>query len=321
MHRAPALTAPALFTFLNADPYRCDCGAELDSPTADCDRCGPRGPDHDDAAADRAIDAMAAASEADALVAQLGGAWPSFQALLEAAGDYEPTLAPNSGDLERDQAALRLADLYDQAQAARGDARRAYRGEAARTGARTLWTFTSSDGEGEQQHLVACATCSRSFEPTVPGKRTAQVADDDLACDVCARAARPRKGVAAVGLADRHSTLISVGDGTGDVLSTTTCRRCGDDVNPPISRHDEVLLADLFSADEVARLDRLTVRYTASRSFLHLVVDPGGVRRYRPSLYCATSYKGNEARELRPLADAYDALQAARQDSRRVYRG
>lgn len=45
------------------DPYRCDCGAELDHPGADCDRCGPQGPDHDDAAADRAIDELARPSE------------------------------------------------------------------------------------------------------------------------------------------------------------------------------------------------------------------------------------------------------------------
>lgn len=46
------------------DPYRCCCcGAELDHPLAVCDRCGPSGPDRDDAAADRAIDEMARASE------------------------------------------------------------------------------------------------------------------------------------------------------------------------------------------------------------------------------------------------------------------
>ncbi len=61
-------------------------------------------------------------------------AWEGFRALLESSGDpdYRPTLQGPPG---RSQAAKQereemreLADLYDAAQAARGDSRRAYRG-------------------------------------------------------------------------------------------------------------------------------------------------------------------------------------------------
>lgn len=60
-------------------------------------------------------------------------AWPSFRAMLESVDDpaYVPTLQGPPG---RSKAATQereemteLADLYDQAQAAKGDARRAYR--------------------------------------------------------------------------------------------------------------------------------------------------------------------------------------------------
>lgn len=97
------------------DPYRCDCGAELDHPGADCDRCGPQGPDHDDAATDRAIELLAAAS-------------------------------------------------------------------APRTGLRTLWTFRSADGE-DVQRRVCCPACSAQF--TVRPGVEAQVADDDIDCELC----------------------------------------------------------------------------------------------------------------------------------------
>lgn len=60
-------------------------------------------------------------------------AWPSFRAMLDSTDDpaYVPTLQGPSGrsknaTRERDEM-TELADLYDQAQAARGDARRAYR--------------------------------------------------------------------------------------------------------------------------------------------------------------------------------------------------
>lgn len=105
---------------MGADPYRCDCGAELDHPGADCDACGARGtdtPERDDPEADSTIDAMARASE------------------------------------------------------------------ARQTGRRTLWSFRSSDGEGEVQQVVACAACGAGF--TVKPGVTAVVADDDLACSLC----------------------------------------------------------------------------------------------------------------------------------------
>lgn len=166
-----------------------------------------------------------------------------------------------------------------------------------RTGARTLWSFTSADGEGEQQHLVACATCSRSFT-VQPGRVAAQVADDDLACELC--------GLGAARPVERPAPLTPIG---AEVL------------NPEIATADHLLLAELFTDRQVAELDTLARRYTASASFLHLVVDPGGVPRYRPSLYCAASYRSDEAAALRPLADAYDTFQARKGDPRRVYRG
>jgi hypothetical protein len=60
-------------------------------------------------------------SRADSLT-QTHTAFESFQAMLNAKG-YRPTLRP---DIHPDLA--ELADLYDQAQAQRGDSRRAFRG-------------------------------------------------------------------------------------------------------------------------------------------------------------------------------------------------
>jgi len=50
-------------------------------------------------------------------------AFPSFQAMLDAAGGYSPTLRP---DIHPDLA--ELANAYDAAQTERGDSRRVYRG-------------------------------------------------------------------------------------------------------------------------------------------------------------------------------------------------
>lgn len=60
-------------------------------------------------------------------------AWPSFDAMLNAAGDYRPSLYVrpcNRSHAEVRRAAKTevLADAYDAAQAARGDHRRAFRG-------------------------------------------------------------------------------------------------------------------------------------------------------------------------------------------------
>ena len=60
-------------------------------------------------------------------------AFASFAALLDAAGNYRPTIRCTR-EVNRFAKKQELADLltlanaYDQAQAARGDARRAYRG-------------------------------------------------------------------------------------------------------------------------------------------------------------------------------------------------
>lgn len=52
----------------------------------------------------------------------------SFEALLNAAGNYRPSLHTSERNKGAEAVHLRrLADLYDEAQAARGDARRAYR--------------------------------------------------------------------------------------------------------------------------------------------------------------------------------------------------
>lgn len=63
-------------------------------------------------------------AESDRLTRSLT-AFDSFAELLNAAGNYRPTI------FERDADHRRLADLYDAAQAERGDSRRAYRGLAA----------------------------------------------------------------------------------------------------------------------------------------------------------------------------------------------
>lgn len=61
-------------------------------------------------------------------------AWPSFDAMLNSKDGYRPTLHVHP--YNRSHAEIRraarteiLADAYDAAQAARGDLRRAYRGE------------------------------------------------------------------------------------------------------------------------------------------------------------------------------------------------
>lgn len=70
----------------------------------------------------------------DAMTADLT-AFPTFRALLEAPGGYRPTLWTARRDCDDDGQAREqdgpkraLADAYDQAQANRGDRRRAYRG-------------------------------------------------------------------------------------------------------------------------------------------------------------------------------------------------
>jgi len=70
-------------------------------------------------------------------------AFESFQAMLDTAPTYRPTLLPRYG-----RSYLDLADAYDAAQAARGDARRAYRGN---------WTPPTADPSPEGLLSVACA--------------------------------------------------------------------------------------------------------------------------------------------------------------------
>jgi hypothetical protein len=55
-------------------------------------------------------------------------AFDTFANMLNAQGGYRPSLHTSERNTDKNAPALRrLADLYDEAQAARGDARRAYR--------------------------------------------------------------------------------------------------------------------------------------------------------------------------------------------------
>ena len=58
------------------------------------------------------------------LTPSIGGAFPTFEALLDAPGGYRPTLR----QCKESPAALVVAELYDATQEARGDPRRAFRG-------------------------------------------------------------------------------------------------------------------------------------------------------------------------------------------------
>lgn len=62
--------------------------------------------------------------------------------------------------------------------------------------------------------------------------------------------------------------------------------------------------------------DELTAKYTAFASMQELLTAKGG---YRPSLRCESA-SGTRGRDLTQLANAYDAYQAARGDSRRAFR-
>lgn len=65
--------------------------------------------------------------EADTLTKQLT-CFESLQDMQDASGGYRPSLHTSEHNDQGDRLALlRLADLYDMAQAARGDERRAYR--------------------------------------------------------------------------------------------------------------------------------------------------------------------------------------------------
>lgn len=55
-------------------------------------------------------------------------AFASFADLLNADGNYRPSIYLRKGDYETNRAKMDLALAYDDAQAARGDNRRAFRG-------------------------------------------------------------------------------------------------------------------------------------------------------------------------------------------------
>lgn len=78
----------------------------------------------------------------------------------------------------------------------------------------------------------------------------------------------------------------------------------------PCARCAETGKVTLLSLNEIAR------KWSSSvKDFAEFVLDPGGVKRYRPSLYL------DGRPELTALANAYDAVQTARGDERRVFRG
>jgi hypothetical protein len=58
-------------------------------------------------------------------------------------------------------------------------------------------------------------------------------------------------------------------------------------------------------------------REATGRSFAELVIDPGGLPTYRPTLYVGPSRLGKQNAKL---ADLYDEVQAARGDARRAHR-
>jgi hypothetical protein len=87
--------------------------------------------------------------------------------------------------------------------------------------------------------------------------------------------------------------------------------------NPPITDADRFLAAVLFTDQVVDHLDALARQHTASRTFLDLAIDPGGVAWYRPSLRGGAGRSGRERAEL---ANAYDRFQSERGDPRRAFR-
>lgn len=134
----------------------------------------------------------------------------------------------------------------------------------------------------------------------------------------------------AVSAHDYALTLVTVGDPDAPLTPSrvTSCPTCGGrgrldaggravsvsaflakHASQPCARCDETGKVSALSLNELAR------KWTGSPDFTTLTVDPGGVKSYRPSLYTA----GRP--EVTVLADAYDAVQIARCDNRRVYRG
>lgn len=85
------------------------------------------------------------------------------------------------------------------------------------------------------------------------------------------------------------------------------------DTGPVLPEH-RALLAELFG-DALPELDALAATWTASPDLAALVVDPGGVKSYRPSLRGS----GNGRADRERLADAYDRVQEARGDDRRAF--
>ena len=65
-------------------------------------------------------------ARAEVLTKQIAGAFQSFQDLLDAKGSYRPTIRLDLWGEDGKQ----LADLYDEAQAERGDPRQAFRTSA-----------------------------------------------------------------------------------------------------------------------------------------------------------------------------------------------
>lgn len=67
----------------------------------------------------------------------------------------------------------------------------------------------------------------------------------------------------------------------------------------------------------LARLDSLTAGYTGFDTFHEMIDAEGG---YFPTLRCESARQESDRTELTELANAYDAHQEARGDSRRAHR-
>lgn len=70
------------------------------------------------------------------------------------------------------------------------------------------------------------------------------------------------------------------------------------------------------------RIEEIVRKYTPCKSLAELCTQPGG---YRPTIRCTRAVnrkaKPQELTDLSLLADAYDAAQQVRGDSRRAFRG
>lgn len=130
--------------------------------------------------------------------------------------------------------------------------------------------------------------------------------------------------------ADRDLIRATVGDPDEARIASrsTTCPACGGRgrlnmegravpmatyftkrTSQPCARCAESGKVTTLSLNELAR------KWSSGGDLADFAFDPGGVKSYRPSLYI------DGRAELLALANAYDAIQVARNDTRRAFRG